>query len=72
MEDLNGEAGALIVDDDEFNILALQFMLEKLNLISDSAISGKEALKKVMERAKKNAQYQIIFLDIEMPEMNGE
>ncbi|CAD8139213.1 unnamed protein product [Paramecium octaurelia] len=59
----------LIVDDNEFNIIVLQYILEQLYLTCDSAISGLVALKKCKERAL--SQYKLIFLDIEMPEMDG-
>ncbi|CAD8133081.1 unnamed protein product [Paramecium octaurelia] len=59
----------LIVDDNEFNIIVLQYILEQLYLTCDSAISGQTALKKCKERAL--SQYKLIFLDIEMPEMDG-
>ncbi|CAD8139707.1 unnamed protein product [Paramecium pentaurelia] len=59
----------LIVDDNEFNIIVLQYILEQLYLTCDSAISGQIALKKCEERAF--SQYKLIFLDIEMPEMDG-
>ncbi|CAD8043106.1 unnamed protein product [Paramecium primaurelia] len=59
----------LIVDDNEFNIIVLQYILEQLYITCDSAISGLIALKKCKERAL--SQYKLIFLDIEMPEMDG-
>ncbi|CAD8053299.1 unnamed protein product [Paramecium sonneborni] len=59
----------LIVDDNEFNIIVLQYILEQLYITCDSAISGQIALKKCEERAF--SQYKLIFLDIEMPIMDG-
>ncbi|CAD8056430.1 unnamed protein product [Paramecium sonneborni] len=61
----------LIVDDNEFNIIVLQYILEQLFLTCDSAISGEIAIKKCKERVKEFCQYKIIFLDIEMPDMDG-
>lgn len=47
--------------------------MEKFALGSDSAISGMEAIKKVKERnTNLKSQFKIVFMDIEMPGMNGE
>ncbi|CAD8090424.1 unnamed protein product [Paramecium primaurelia] len=56
----------LIVDDEFVNIYALKIMLNRLNYLCDVANNGYEALDKFMQN-----QYQLIFMDIEMPNMNG-
>ncbi|CAD8109896.1 unnamed protein product [Paramecium sonneborni] len=56
----------LIVDDEFVNIYALKIMLNRLNYQCDEANNGYEALDKFMKN-----QYQLIFMDIEMPNMNG-
>lgn len=57
---------ALIVDDSNINLKVTQKMLEKLGFIVDCSLSGYECIEKV-----KNNHYDIIFLDIMMPEMDG-
>jgi CheY-like chemotaxis protein len=57
---------ALVVDDNEVNALVLANMLELFHVEVDEVYSGKEAVDKV----KKN-QYQIIFIDHIMTEMDG-
>jgi CheY-like chemotaxis protein len=56
----------LIVDDDVTLRWLLCKQLDKLNLQADSAATGQEALKRV-----EKWPYQIILMDIQMPEMNG-
>lgn len=57
---------ALVVDDSLINIRVAQKLLEHLNLEVDTALSGKECLEKV-----KSNSYDIVFMDIMMPEMDG-
>ncbi|KAM3144455.1 hypothetical protein pb186bvf_003324 [Paramecium bursaria] len=70
-EKLDDYNPVLIVDDNEFNIVALQYLLEQFEILSDSEMSGVNCLTKVIERGKQNRQYQLIFMDIEMPIMDG-
>lgn len=56
----------LIVDDRPENILPLQRILEMHGLETDSAVSGEEALRKVLLNT-----YSVIILDVQMPEMDG-
>lgn len=57
---------ALVVDDNEVNILVVSTMLEQFDIIVDSAVSGKASIEKVKEK-----DYDIIFMDYLMPEMDG-
>ena len=59
---------ALIVDDDCFNILALKFLLSQLGITSEFANNGKEAVEKVLTKSN---VYDVIFMDCQMPIMNG-
>ncbi len=60
------DLSVLIVDDNNINIIVLKKLLETMDVKADTAENGKIALKKV---AQKN--YQLIFMDIHMPEMDG-
>ncbi|MBO4321054.1 MAG: response regulator [Treponema sp.] len=61
------DAKVLIVDDNELNIEVAQGFLEKFNVVPDTALSGLETLEK-LEQGKK---YHIIFMDHQMPVMDG-
>ncbi len=56
----------LIVDDKFENIIALKRILEKHLFEVDSALSGEEALKKVLKN-----NYELIILDVQMPGLDG-
>lgn len=68
MEDLFGELTPIIllVDDNETNRQVARTILEKAGCRVDVAVNGYDAIEKVR---KKN--YQLIFMDIQMPEMDG-
>ena len=57
---------ALIVDDNKINIVILKKILEDAKINVDIALNGKEALEKV-----KTIHYNMVFMDIHMPEMDG-
>jgi CheY-like chemotaxis protein len=66
----------LEVDDDCFNILAMEVILKQLNFKCDAAYSGEEAIKMVLNRAnnpcsKHCFNYQMILMDCSMPIMDG-
>lgn len=56
----------LIVDDKKENIISLKSFLEVNNFPVDTASSGEEALKKILQHA-----YALIILDVQMPGMDG-
>ncbi len=56
----------LIVDDKKENIFSLKTLLESKNFEVDTALSGEEALKKVLK-----TDYALIILDVQMPIMDG-
>ncbi|WP_417955716.1 response regulator [Flavobacterium sp. ZS1P14] len=57
---------ALIVEDNLINQKVLKKLLNKLNIPSDIAVNGKEAVSFYNEN-----DYDIIFMDLHMPEMDG-
>lgn len=57
---------ALIVDDTIINIKVAQKLIEHEGLTSDYVMSGKECLERVKE-----TKYDVIFMDIMMPDMDG-
>ena len=56
----------LIVDDKPENIFSLKKILELNNFEVDTALSGEEALKKILK-----IHYSLIILDVQMPGMDG-
>ncbi|MBA4168588.1 MAG: response regulator, partial [Chitinophagaceae bacterium] len=56
----------LIVDDKQENLFSLQRLLQIHNFNVDTAISGEEALKKILKNF-----YALIILDVQMPGMDG-
>jgi len=66
----------LIVDDDLFNILALETFLKEYEVEIDSAYNGKDAVEKVTEVYKDDKEnapkhYSLIIMDCQMPIMDG-
>jgi two-component system, chemotaxis family, chemotaxis protein CheY len=61
---------ALILEDDYVCRLVLQRMLLDHGLV-DVSVNGKEALALFLAAHKGNAPYDVIFLDVMVPEMSG-
>ena len=60
---------ALIAEDNELNLEIAKFMLEEKGICVECAADGKEAVEKFAESAP--GYYNVIFMDIMMPHMNG-
>ncbi len=58
----------LVVDDNKLNLKVATKALESLSLKVDACLSGQECLNKI----KNGEKYDVIFLDIMMPELSGE
>ena len=56
----------LIVDDKQENLFSLQKLLQLHDFKVDTALSGEEALKKILKNF-----YALIILDVQMPVMDG-
>ncbi|MCR4734626.1 MAG: response regulator [Treponema sp.] len=59
-------AKLLFVDDTQMNLDVIKGLLKRTAIQLDTALSGKEALKLVKEK-----EYDIIFIDHKMPELDG-
>lgn len=59
-------AHILVVEDMVVNQVLMKKLLDKFGCLSDSALSGKEALQKLLDN-----HYDLIFMDGHMPEMDG-
>ena len=69
-EDLRGKR-ALVVDDNENARLVLGELLVRLGFKVDQAVSGKAAIGAVGRAEAQGMPYELLFLDWQMPEMNG-
>lgn len=67
-EPLTLQKRVLCVDDDAINRLVIKHILLSLNLSVDLASDGKAALDLIKQ---KNSHYNLVLLDILMPEMDG-
>ncbi|OLQ93861.1 hybrid sensor histidine kinase/response regulator [Vibrio ponticus] len=56
----------LVVDDIRMNQIIINQMLKKLSIVPDTAVNGIEAISAV-----KKGNYDLIFMDCRMPEMDG-
>ncbi len=63
---IRGETKILIVEDYEGNIVVMGYILDDIGISYDVAYTGVEALEKW-----KNNYYDIILMDVQMPEMDG-
>lgn len=61
-----GRMRVLVVEDNDINQKIVVKMLQKRGLSCDIASSGKEAVRSVQ-----NKEYDIVFMDCQMPEMDG-
>ena len=61
----------LLVEDVEINREIIIALLENTGIDIDCAENGQEALDKVTESFATNASYDIVFMDIQMPTMEG-
>ena len=62
----------LIVDDNSNNRLVLREMLKTWGCIIEEAVNGQEAFEKLVANKDSSEHYQLVLMDYNMPEMNGE
>lgn len=68
----HSKAPVLVVDDNTFNTIALQSLLMKFGIESDTAYDGNQAIYWVKQRFRTQGNaYKLILLDYSMPECNG-
>jgi len=62
----------LIVDNNKSNCLALQTCLSEYHLCPEIAQNAKKALDMMHQAVKTNTAFQIVLIDIDIPDMDGE
>ncbi|MGI9274624.1 MAG: response regulator [Endozoicomonas sp.] len=62
---------ALIVDDNATNREILRHYLTAWGIVYSEASDGKEALNLMLEAAKRSTPFELVLLDMDMPEMDG-
>lgn len=74
----NEFAEVLIIDDQQFNLFAMQGQLSQFRVASDTAMSGEKALELLGERLKALVEgditkplYKLIVIDYSMPGLSG-
>lgn len=66
VERMNYNLKVLVAEDNQINQMVTTKMLEKLGCKSEIAVNGKVAIEML-----KNGSYDILFMDCQMPEMDG-
>ncbi len=64
----------LLVDDDPFNLIVLSAYLASINVKADKAENGRIALDMIQQRSESQecpCGYSVVFMDINMPVMDG-
>lgn len=61
------------MDDNAYNLFALQSYLHPLKVQADEALNGEEAVNKLVKRNQKGScrSYKLVLMDISMPVMDG-
>mgnify|MGYP003903444041 CR=1 FL=1 len=69
-----GKETILIVEDNFYNICAIESLFNQLGHQCDISLNGNEAIKAVTKRLESKdhrSMYKLILLDFSMPECNG-
>jgi two-component system sensor histidine kinase/response regulator len=68
--DLHGRR-VLVIDDNSQARAVLSSMLMNMAFVADEAASGEEGIEMVCQAAKRSEPYEIIFVDWQMPKLDG-
>ncbi len=60
------DVNVLVAEDNKFNRILIQDILDAFNIVYDMVDNGRTAVKKSLDK-----NYDLIFMDIKMPEMDG-
>lgn len=69
-EELRGKK-VLVVDDNEIARNVLDDLLRSMTFVVEQVSSGAEAIEEVKNAANRNQPFELVFLDYQMPGMNG-
>ncbi len=62
---------ALVVDDNETNLLVLSHQLGRWGMVVEEARGGTEALAMIARATGRNEPFELLLLDMQMPDMDG-
>ncbi|MBQ7159611.1 MAG: response regulator [Treponema sp.] len=65
------ELKVLVIDDDPVACKYAHIVLEEIGVVSDTCMSGKEALELIQTQAARREPYNLILVDWKMPEEDG-
>ena len=65
------EMNVLVIDDDAIACDHAKLVLEKAGIAAETVLSGKEAIERVKLRHARREPYNLIIVDLHMPEMDG-
>ena len=66
-----GDLDVLIVDDDPIACEHAKLVLEEVGISADVSLTGREAVEKVRLRRARHELYNILLIDLRMPDENG-
>ena len=66
-----GDLKVLIIDDDKIACEHAQLVLQEVGIVSDTAMSGDEALEMIKLKSARREAYNILLIDLKMPVQNG-
>ncbi|MBD3277224.1 MAG: response regulator, partial [Candidatus Aegiribacteria sp.] len=66
-----GDIHVLIVDDYRINRVILKEMMDSVGILTDDACSAKTGLEMLRQAVDSGSGYDIVLLDVQMPEMDG-